>query len=144
MTLKDDLQILVDKGVLLKTIVASSSYSEEIKTAAHKRMIGNVLRIPREKEARTRLPVSMIYRCFPDPRRGPDIYAIFPQVGKQVIVDEDSGTAEKDLFIDKKGRVVVPLYMRKSIGIESEGYVTFEQYPVEGATKALFIKKAKP
>jgi len=50
----------------------------------------------------------------------------------------------KTVFIDKKERVVVPLYMRKSIGIEAEGYVTFEQYPSEGPTKALFIKKAKP
>ena len=54
MTLKDDLQILVDKGVLLKSIVNSVAYSEEIKTAARKRMIGNVLGIPREKEVRAR------------------------------------------------------------------------------------------
>ena len=51
MTLKEELQTLVDKGVLLITIRSSSIYRKEIKEVAYRRMIGNVLGIPREKES---------------------------------------------------------------------------------------------
>ncbi len=47
---KDEVQTLVDAGVLLITIRSSSAHSKEVRKAAHKRMISNVLRIPREKE----------------------------------------------------------------------------------------------
>ncbi len=34
--------------------------------------------------------------------------------------------------------------MRKALGIETETWIDIEKYPLEGDTKALFIKKTKP
>ena len=48
----------------------------------------------------------------------------------------------KRVFVDEKGRIVIPQYMRKAIGLEAPGWVDIEKYPLEGDTKALFIKKA--
>lgn len=47
----------------------------------------------------------------------------------------------KPVYIDKKGRIVIPEYMRESIGIEKDSWISLEKYPLEGDTKALFIKK---
>ena len=48
----------------------------------------------------------------------------------------------KSVYVDKKGRIVIPKYMRESIGVETDSWVDIEKYPIEGDTKALFIKKA--
>ncbi len=47
----------------------------------------------------------------------------------------------KTAYIDERGRVVIPKYLRKAIGLEGEGWIEIEKYPIEGDTKALFIKK---
>ena len=46
------------------------------------------------------------------------------------------------MFVDAKGRIVIPQYMRVDLGIEKESYVYLEKYLLEGDNKALFIKKA--
>lgn len=47
----------------------------------------------------------------------------------------------KTVYIDERGRVVIPKYLRKAIGVEGAAYIEIEMYPLEGDTKALFIKK---
>jgi len=47
----------------------------------------------------------------------------------------------KTVYVDAKGRIVIPLYMRKLIGVEKEGWVEIEAYPNLEQCKALFIKK---
>jgi len=45
------------------------------------------------------------------------------------------------IWIDERGRVVVPDYMRDAIGLKIPGWVVIERYPAEGECKTLFIKK---
>ena len=45
------------------------------------------------------------------------------------------------VWMDDRGRVVVPDYMRDAIGLEVPGWVVIERYPAEGECKTLFLKK---
>jgi len=45
------------------------------------------------------------------------------------------------VWMDERGRIVVPEYMRKALGLETPCYVVVERYPAEGECKTLFIKK---
>ena len=46
------------------------------------------------------------------------------------------------VWMDERGRVVVPEYLREACGLEVPGWVVIERYPAEGECKALFLKKA--
>ena len=48
----------------------------------------------------------------------------------------------KTVYIDERGRVVIPAYLRKAIGVDDAAYVDVEAYPNLEQCKALFIKKA--
>ncbi len=49
----------------------------------------------------------------------------------------------KTVYIDEKGRVVIPKYLRKAIGVgEDGGYIDVEAYPSLENCKTLIIKKA--
>ena len=48
----------------------------------------------------------------------------------------------KTVFIDDRGRIVIPEYLRKAIGVDGEAYVEVEAYPSLEDCKALIIKKA--
>ncbi len=48
----------------------------------------------------------------------------------------------KTVYIDEKGRVVIPKYLRKAIGIDGAAYVDVEAYPSLEECKTLIIKKA--
>ena len=45
------------------------------------------------------------------------------------------------IWMDERGRIVVPDYMRDDLGLELPGWVIIERYPSEGECKTLFIKK---
>lgn len=45
------------------------------------------------------------------------------------------------IWIDDKGRIVIPLYMREAMRLDVPGWVLIEMYPNMGDCKALFIKK---
>jgi len=46
------------------------------------------------------------------------------------------------VWMDNKGRIVVPEYLRKALGLKIPCFVVIERYPVEGECKTLFLKKA--
>ena len=48
----------------------------------------------------------------------------------------------KRVYIDNRGRVVIPEYLRKAIGVDGPAYIDVEAYPSLADCKALFIKKA--
>ncbi len=48
----------------------------------------------------------------------------------------------KKVYMDDRGRVVIPEYLREAIGLEVPGWVDVEAYPTLEQCKALFIKKA--
>ena len=48
----------------------------------------------------------------------------------------------KTVYIDERGRVVIPSYLRKAIGVDGPAYIDVEAYPNLEQCKALFIKKA--
>ncbi len=45
------------------------------------------------------------------------------------------------IWMDERGRIVVPEYMRDALGLEMPCWVVIERYPVEGECKTLFLKK---
>ncbi len=45
------------------------------------------------------------------------------------------------VYMDKRGRVVVPEYLRKAAKLEVPGWVVIERYPAEGECKSLFLRK---
>ena len=47
----------------------------------------------------------------------------------------------KTIWLDKKGRIVIPEYLRKALGLEVPGWVVIERFPIEGECKTLFIKR---
>jgi len=48
----------------------------------------------------------------------------------------------KTVYIDERGRVVIPEYLRKAIGVDGPAYIEVEAYPSLEECKRLFIKKA--
>ncbi len=46
------------------------------------------------------------------------------------------------VYVDDRGRVVIPEYLREAIGLEAPGWVDIEAYPNLEQCKTLFIKKA--
>lgn len=48
------------------------------------------------------------------------------------------------IWMDGRGRVVVPEYMREALGLEVPCWVVMERYPPEGECKTLFIKRESP
>jgi len=46
------------------------------------------------------------------------------------------------VWMDERGRVVVPEYLRDDCGLKVPGWVLIERYPNEGECKTLFLKKA--
>ncbi len=44
-------------------------------------------------------------------------------------------------YIDARGRVVIPSYMRIDLGLTTPGWVEIERYPTEGECKSLILKK---
>ena len=48
----------------------------------------------------------------------------------------------KTVYIDEKGRVVIPKYLRKAIGVNGPAYIEVEAYPSLENCKTLIIKKA--
>ncbi len=47
----------------------------------------------------------------------------------------------KTVYIDDRGRFVIPEYLRKAIGIDGPAYIEVEAYPNLEQCKALFLKK---
>ncbi len=47
----------------------------------------------------------------------------------------------KTVWMDDRGRVVVPDYLREACGLEVPGWVVIERYPAEGECKSLFLRK---
>ena len=45
------------------------------------------------------------------------------------------------VWMDERGRVVVPEYLREACGLEVPGWVVIERYPAEGECKSLFLRK---
>ncbi len=45
------------------------------------------------------------------------------------------------VWIDERGRLVIPEYLREACGLEVPGWVVVERYPTEGECKSLFIRK---
>ncbi|GAG64474.1 unnamed protein product [marine sediment metagenome] len=45
------------------------------------------------------------------------------------------------IWMDKKGRIVIPDYLREDLDLETPGWVVIERYPPEGECKTLFIKR---
>jgi len=45
------------------------------------------------------------------------------------------------VWMDERGRVVVPEYLRDACGLEVPGWVVIERYPEEGECKTLFLRK---
>ena len=44
-------------------------------------------------------------------------------------------------YMDDRGRVVVPEYLRKALGLTTPCWVVIERYPAEGECKSLFLRK---
>ena len=45
------------------------------------------------------------------------------------------------IWMDERGRIVVPEYMRDALDLELPGWIVIERYPTEGDCKTLFLKK---
>jgi len=45
------------------------------------------------------------------------------------------------IWMDARGRIVVPDYMRDALELELPCWVVIERYPIEGECKTLFLKK---
>jgi len=45
------------------------------------------------------------------------------------------------IYMDDRGRVVIPEYLREACGLEVPGWVVIERYPAEGECKSLFLRK---
>ncbi len=45
------------------------------------------------------------------------------------------------VWMDDRGRIVVPEYLREAVDLEVPGWVLIERYPLEGECKTLFLKK---
>jgi len=45
------------------------------------------------------------------------------------------------IYMDERGRIVVPEYLRDALGLEIPCWIDIERYPIEGDCKTLFIKK---
>jgi len=46
------------------------------------------------------------------------------------------------VWMDARGRIVVPEYLREALGLQIPCWVDIERYPAEGECKTLFLKKA--
>jgi len=47
------------------------------------------------------------------------------------------------IWMDEKGRIVVPQYMREALGLKVPGWILIERYPIEGECTAIFIRPEK-
>ena len=47
------------------------------------------------------------------------------------------------IWMDDKGRIVVPDYMRKALGLKVPGWILIERYPLDGECTTIFIKPEK-
>ncbi len=45
------------------------------------------------------------------------------------------------VYMDKRGRLVVPEYLREAAHLDVPGWVVIERYPAEGDCKSLFLRK---
>ena len=45
------------------------------------------------------------------------------------------------VYMDERGRVVVPEYLRNALGLTTPCWVEIERYPTEGECKSLILRK---
>ncbi len=76
------------------------------------------------------------------PSRSLKLYSEIPIIGFDTMSPKKIPKLPRQtIWIDDRGRIVVPEYLRESCGLEVPGWVVIERYPEEGECKSLFLRK---